>query len=706
MAGNHGFELTRAQRATYSVGMFSSAIVTANILAWVLYFYSPPPNAVDGGMVFLGVGVAIGVARIIGSLVDAVTNPLVAFWSDRSTHPRGRRVPFIMRGTLPLMCFAILIWFPPVRGTSMWNVTWLAVTLSATWFFYTYVVAPYLALMPELTSNPRERVSLTVNMAYWEAGATLIAALGVPPMIEAFKGGIDLGPLFIADGFKLSAIILAVMGAIGFFVAISRVREKQLEAAARTTFSLVRSVVECFRNPAFGPYVAAVFAAKIGIGFVMITMPFLTTAVLHKGEGFTAMLLAPLFLATIIGFVVAEKLVNRVGLKTAFRFATLAAGVLVLGFVGIYFLGGRGVPLQRFEVAQNGDRILLFASTPEALDSADELGPDESFSRTGDVVTIRLTGLQWRRLFNDFDRDSFNEAIEEMDDESAAALLREGAEVPERRQIRDWLQDLSNDRLLVALGPEAAPLLLPRAKRRFEGELFLGNPSVEAPPDGSSTIHLAFTAGLLEAPEETVNLDGWRMMFMSPEERDALGPAVRPTVRDEESVLLEGRISFTDGNLLFSNFQPLPDQPRGPAADRLFEDPAELEYLISRFELRQEYQWGSRIWLALLISFLLGFPAAILMSMYRPIVCEIVDLDEQRVGTRREAMYFGVEGLLTKSADGVAAMLTPAAMLIGHWLLPPPFGYVLPFAAGTIVMMFAFIVFGRYPLGAPEKQQK
>jgi GPH family glycoside/pentoside/hexuronide:cation symporter len=703
-----GWQLTRAQRSTYSVGMFSSALVTANVLAWVLYFYAPPPNAVDGGMIFLGAGVAIGLARIIGSLVDAFTNPLVAFWSDRSTNPRGRRAPFILRGTLPLAIFAILIWFPPVRGVSTWNVVWLAVTLSGTWFFYTYVVAPYLALMPELSSNPEERVSLTVTMSYWEAGASVIAALAVPPIIEALKGGVQLGPLFLADGFKVTAIVLAVLGALGFFVSVSRIREKPLAEERRTKFSLVRSVVECFRNPAFLPYLIAVFAAKIGIGLVMISLPFLTTAVLHKGEGFTAVLLAPLFLATIIGFVVAQVLVNRVGLKKAFRFATLAATLLVAGFVGIYFLGGKGLPVQRFDQLPDGDVRLVFAATPAAADAALSGGAGGAGAaaaplvRQGDAAIVRLSALEWQGLFADVDEAAFDERVGALDDAALRALLRPDLPPdvdPPGADAKTWLADLDAATLTRVLAPAAAPLLFKPDKRRYEEELFLGAPKLAAPLAPGQPVRLALTVGLLENPEETVNLDGWRVLFLSREERAALGAAVRPAVLHEEPVVLEGQLELADGSLLFAGFRPVEGGALGPAAAKLLEDPTRLDYLVSRFDLRREYEFSARIWLALALCFFLGFPAAILMSMYRPIVCEIVDLDEQRVGTRREAMYFGVEGLLTKGADGVSAILAPAVMIAGHLVLPPPFGYVLPFAAGAVFMFLGYLVFGRYPLG-------
>jgi len=703
--------------------MFSSAIVTANAMAWLLYFYSPPPNAVDAGVLFLAVGVLVGLARLLGSAVDAVTNPLVAFWSDRSRNPRGRRIPFVRQGTLPLMLFAILVWFPPVRGASDWNVVWLAVTLSTTWFFYTYVVAPYLALMPEITSNPQERVSLTVTMSYFEAAAMVIAALLVPVVIEKCKHGVQLGPIWLADGFKLTAIALAILGGAGFFLAIGFIKEKKLAESSIPAFSLRQSIAACFRNPAFPPYLFAVACAKIAIGLVLISMPFVATAVLHKGEGFAAVLQAPLFVSTLIGFVVAQILVNRLGLKRSFRGAVLAALVITLGMFAMYFAGGRTRDLTSLVVLPDRDIVLRFGGEEAAL-SADKLAEEKlpRVSEEGDAVLVRMTHLEWMGLFRTMDVDGFHERVRALDEQEALGLLRADAQerAPtagggegEGKKTREWLAGLDPEELLAVLKPDTAPMLFPESKRRFDEALYFAQPRLAGSVTPGEKVRLALDVGLVPPLEKTFNLAGWTTVFSTPEERStAQGPStwrLGPASPTE----LTGRISYCDGSIVFTDFtvaaghkirvvgaQPGSDGTQ--QAELLASRPGELDHLLSRFDLRVERAWSVRIWLMLGLIFLMGFPAAILMSMYRPIVCEIVDMDEKLVGTRREAMYFGVEGLLTKLADGVSALVAPAVMVLGHKIAPPPFGYVFTFATAAVFMLVAHAIFGRYPLNSRQ----
>lgn len=706
------WQLTLGQRLSYSVGMFSASIVTATVMSWVLYFYSPPPNAVDEGMVFLGLALAVGVARLIGSAVDAITNPLVAFWSDRSTNPRGRRIPFVRLGAIPLMLFAILVWFPPVHGTSIWNVVWLAITLSGTWFFYTYVVAPYLALMPEITTDPEERVSLTVSMAYFEAGATLIAALAVPPVIEALRGGLQLGPLFISDGFKFTAILLAVIGGIGFFISVSRVKEKVLPENKQSKLNLKESIVECFRNPSFPPYLLAVSSAKIGIGLVMISMPFLATAVLHKGEGFTAALMAPMFLSILVGFVVAEKFVNRTGLKYAFRLSTLAATFVVFGFLLVFFAGGDKKVLSSVTPTPAGDYVFAFTSGGDQADSPREIlgNPEEPHWNQGNTDFVLVTPLEWRGIFYKADLSQFGARIDGMSDAELAACLRsDSAGSRPEGDVRQWLheQDATTLSRHLTKGCGEANLLV-EPKYRFDERIYLKQ--VGLPEVSAGMLSLNVEIGTVPEPPETFNLQGWSRLFSTPESRAAMtGPAV-VSYGPPHPFRFEGEIVYGDGSLVFDGFHrvageasSLSADPDGEAAyaqlEKIFPDDARLNNLLSRFDFRLEYSLSTRIFLVLFLCFILGFPASVLMSMYRPIVCEIIDMDEQRVGTRREAIYFGVEGLLTKLADGVSAIVAPVVMVIGHFFMAPPFGYVLPFGAAGLFMLLAFWIFGKYPLG-------
>jgi GPH family glycoside/pentoside/hexuronide:cation symporter len=54
---------------------------------------------------------------------------------------------------------------------------------------------------------------------------------------------------------------------------------------------------------------------------------------------------------------------------------------------------------------------------------------------------------------------------------------------------------------------------------------------------------------------------------------------------------------------------------------------------------------------------LLGVPVGALLVLGRVLISDVIDADFARTGLRREAMYFGMQGLMTKVSFGVGPLL-------------------------------------------------
>ena len=107
-----GTPLTVGEEFGYAFGMLGWSILTNIITVMLIYFYVPPNNANLQSLVpqvtVLGFISLLSLVVAGGRLVDAVTDPLIAFWSDRSRHPKGRRTPFMRVAILPSIFFAFL----------------------------------------------------------------------------------------------------------------------------------------------------------------------------------------------------------------------------------------------------------------------------------------------------------------------------------------------------------------------------------------------------------------------------------------------------------------------------------------------------------------------------------------------------------------------------------------------------------------------
>jgi GPH family glycoside/pentoside/hexuronide:cation symporter len=102
----------------------------------------------------------IGMVQMIMRLWDAITDPLVANWSDNTRTRWGRRRPFILVGGLLCALFFPLIWTP----SATWGETGLFIYLAIFCLVYltthTIFNIPYEALGIEQTDDTNERTRL------------------------------------------------------------------------------------------------------------------------------------------------------------------------------------------------------------------------------------------------------------------------------------------------------------------------------------------------------------------------------------------------------------------------------------------------------------------------------------------------------------------------------------------------------------------
>ncbi|UCE14757.1 MAG: MFS transporter [Candidatus Heimdallarchaeota archaeon] len=123
----------------------------------------------------------------------------------------------------------------------------------------------------------------------------------------------------------------------------------------------------------------------------------------------------------------------------------------------------------------------------------------------------------------------------------------------------------------------------------------------------------------------------------------------------------------------------------------------------------------------LIIVLLIGFPAAPLLVLPDSIISDITDYDEIVTGTRREAMHFASQGLLTRFSGGVSVQLLGLILgifgssygepsLISTIIpgLPTTLGVSLIGPVAAIILFIGLLIFWKYPedevLGASGKK--
>ena len=197
-------QLTRVEKVNYSLGSTAEAIAFTATSSFLLIYY----NQVRG----LPAG-HVGTALAAGLLVNALFDPLVGSWSDRTRSRLGRRHPFMFAAIIPA---GLLFWavFNPPEWSEMGQLVWLAACNTMLLQALTLYHTPHLALGGELSGDYLERTSImgfnTVCLWLGDTIAWVLSFRFFFASSEQFKNGAldpSRWPLFSAS-FGLAILLL------------------------------------------------------------------------------------------------------------------------------------------------------------------------------------------------------------------------------------------------------------------------------------------------------------------------------------------------------------------------------------------------------------------------------------------------------------------------------------------------------------------
>lgn len=111
-------------------------------------------------------------------------------------------------------------------------------------------------------------------------------------------------------------------------------------------------------------------------------------------------------------------------------------------------------------------------------------------------------------------------------------------------------------------------------------------------------------------------------------------------------------------------------------------------------------------WQGMLVFITAGFSIGGLFVVPNALVAEIVDYDEHLTGMRREAMFFGVQGLLVKIAMGLSTFAATQLLQLGGFSVEQSAGvsWLGPLAA--VFVALGMVVFAGYPEADVRSVQK
>jgi len=171
-------------------------------------------------------GTLVGLAVFLSLVLDAISDPLIGYVSDRWKSRWGRRHPFIYFAALPLGACVYFIYVPPefllAPNSEIWSflgyeasptqwalAVWLFVFASLLKFFLTCYHLPHIALGSELTDDYMERTRIfRYNTLFTFCGASALAfSFYAVFFTEGPKPGLDTSTFAVSVAIFSTTII-------------------------------------------------------------------------------------------------------------------------------------------------------------------------------------------------------------------------------------------------------------------------------------------------------------------------------------------------------------------------------------------------------------------------------------------------------------------------------------------------------------------
>ena len=194
----------------YTSDMIGGQAVAQAGNLWLLFFLAPPrtegaSDAVPGialGPFDVDARVFVGALLTAGRFIEALDDPVIGWWSDRTKSRWGRRLPFVVFSTPFYAIFFMLLWHTPAEGASFVNAIWVFVILELFFLSNSMSIGPYESLLPEIAKGHRDRMSIVAWQFYF---GVLGAVLGL----------VVSGVVQDTWGFQVMGVMVGVLG-LGF----------------------------------------------------------------------------------------------------------------------------------------------------------------------------------------------------------------------------------------------------------------------------------------------------------------------------------------------------------------------------------------------------------------------------------------------------------------------------------------------------------
>ena len=303
------------EKISYGFGNMGLCLATTMVTSFLMFFYSD--------IVQLSLK-QVGTIMLLGGLADAISDPLMGFFIDRTKTKWGKSRPYLLFFAIPMAIITTFVFKVP-EGSESFRYGYALVTYILYTLAYTAICIPQNVLITSITDDEKER--LEVNM-FGTLGTT-IAQFGVGAIAVGAVAALGKGSQ--ADGYFRTSMIFCILGALCILTCFKFTRERiTVQGNAKVT---LKDILVGMDNK---PWIICAITSLCMIAAIVVratsTMYFATNVL--NNPGIASLLLS---ISSIVGIplalltpVIAPKLGKR-------NIVLIGALLSILGSVGMHF---------------------------------------------------------------------------------------------------------------------------------------------------------------------------------------------------------------------------------------------------------------------------------------------------------------------------------------------------------------------------------
>jgi Na+/melibiose symporter-like transporter len=323
-----------SKKIVYALGQLGWSLASYGAANFLNYLYLPPqeggaalfPRMIHQGYV-VGVLTVIGLILAFGRIWDAVTDPLIAVFSDKNKSKIGRRRFFMATAVVPFALFSVLVFVAPFGTGEQANIAangiWLFVTVTLFYLFMTMYVTPFFAWMSELGHSSNERLELSTMISItWALGAM------IGSQAPALQGMFQAQGMSALKAFQSAQGVFALVSFILMVLPIIVIDENRYAESVPCDDGFFTSIGNVIKDRNFLRFTLSDFAYWISLYFINNGLMYYITVLLGLPKETYSSLFILMFLVSFAFYIPVNFIARAVGRKRLLMIAFGLFGIL------------------------------------------------------------------------------------------------------------------------------------------------------------------------------------------------------------------------------------------------------------------------------------------------------------------------------------------------------------------------------------------